>query len=106
MMSVPKFVPRTTQLLAHTLAVIFALGTFIPLGQLYYKYDYHCILNARLTVSISNNESSVVRVGDKTGWGDGSLCHFTIFLPVFVAIHAFVWGWFTIHLIRTLKETG
>ena len=92
---------------AVNIGIILACAcVFIPFGYLERYMDSMCILQADIVGRVSSNGTLLHVDGAKSHWGDPHVCYFAVYMPVVVAIHAFIWTWFFVYVRKSLKEEG
>ncbi|XP_067680822.1 transmembrane protein 179-like [Haliotis asinina] len=96
---------KWSQIVVNVAVMILSMCVLLPLGYVWKYFGSSCLLNADIFVQVSQNKTVQLNV-DITKWGDNSLCFYITFLPVFVAIHSFIWTWFFVYVSRSVKEGG
>lgn len=96
---------KWSQIVVNVAVMILSMCVLLPLGYVWKYFNSSCLLNADIFVQVSPNKSVLLNT-ESTKWGDNSLCFYTTFLPVVVAIHSFIWTWFFVYVRRSLKDGG
>ncbi|XP_046355859.1 transmembrane protein 179-like [Haliotis rufescens] len=96
---------KWSQIVVNVAVMILSMCVLLPLGYVWKYFNSSCLLNADIFVQVSPNKSVLLNT-ESTQWGDNSLCFYTTFLPVVVAIHSFIWTWFFVYVRRSLKDGG
>ncbi|KAH3835907.1 transmembrane protein 179-like [Dreissena polymorpha] len=103
MMKVPTIPWRTIQITVNALTIVTGFCTFMPMAFTSHYFQSHCVLFAKVRISMMNSTSLVVDM-TQTVWGQISDCRFPTYTPLVTSIHAFIWCWFFLLLREQLKK--
>ncbi|XP_041354629.1 uncharacterized protein LOC121372392 [Gigantopelta aegis] len=88
----------------NVLIIVSCACVFIPFGYIDRYLNSNCILHADMVRHVPFNDTVLIINVDKSSWGDHHNCNFVTYMPVVVAIHAFIWTWFFVYVRKSLKE--